>query len=172
MNDLAIDPNCVPDDRLADFFWLVGWLEGEGCFSFSNSPVVAGTSTDEDTIRRVSGILGVSRYAKPPKRKNWKQQYSCGVYGDTAIDWMKAVLPYMSERRSGRISQLLLRCHNRPGKAVGSRNHMAKLRECDIPRILKLHESGTSRADIALEFGVARNTIKSVVTRKAWKHVV
>jgi DNA invertase Pin-like site-specific DNA recombinase len=53
----------------------------------------------------------------------------------------------------------------------GSGNGNAKLREEDIPKIIKMRRSGLSQSKIANEFGVAQATIWRVLTGKRWSHI-
>jgi hypothetical protein len=167
----AINPCCVTDDRLDDFFWLIGWLEGEGCFSYSNSPLISGTSTDEDTLEKASLLMGANHYTAEPVREHWKPYWRFGVYGDLAIDWMDALLPYMSIRRQQRIRELLLRRSKRAGRAIGSRNPRSKLSEGDIPQIRLMYDRGTKIASIARTYKVAWGSIRDIVYGLGWKHV-
>lgn len=54
---------------------------------------------------------------------------------------------------------------------MGERQHMAKLREVDIPLIRNAYENGTSQSKIATEFGVCQRTISMIVTGRTWKAV-
>lgn len=52
---------------------------------------------------------------------------------------------------------------------AGSKNPRAKLREDDVPEILRLYrESGLSQSKIAKMFGVNQQSISNVVTGKRW----
>lgn len=53
----------------------------------------------------------------------------------------------------------------------GSEKPCAKLDEEDIRNIRKEYENGCLQIELAEEYGVARQTISSIVTRKAWTHV-
>jgi DNA-binding NarL/FixJ family response regulator len=53
----------------------------------------------------------------------------------------------------------------------GERQHFAKLTEDAVQQARAMSREGVSNRIIAEKFGVARNTIQSVVSRKNWKHV-
>src|SRR3990167_10221228 len=73
--------------ELRDLYWLAGWLEGEGSFTFntgtkpyiSNSPRISSVSTDRDVVNRAATImnthlLGPYNTIIPGKirKPNWK----------------------------------------------------------------------------------------------------
>ena len=51
--------------ELRDLYWLAGWLEGEGSFTFntgtkpyiSNSPRISSVSTDRDVVNRAATMM-------------------------------------------------------------------------------------------------------------------
>lgn len=53
----------------------------------------------------------------------------------------------------------------------GSEKPCAKLNEEDIRNIRKEYENGCLQIELAERYGVARQTISSIVNRKAWTHV-
>lgn len=53
----------------------------------------------------------------------------------------------------------------------GSEKPCAKLDEEDIRNIRKEYENGCLQIELAEQYGVARQTISSIVNRKAWAHV-
>lgn len=57
------------------------------------------------------------------------------------------------------------------GKCTGSKQHLAKLVEADIPEIRRLYASGVSQQKIADIYGVSQVAISYAVIRKTWKHV-
>jgi hypothetical protein len=64
--------------------------------------------TDRDVVERASQMMnGVSVIRKPGRAKNWQDQWSCHVDGEDALTVMRSVLPFMGERRSFRIQELI-----------------------------------------------------------------
>jgi len=55
---------------------------------------------------------------------------------------------------------------------VGENNHSSKLSESDVRRIRVERESGKPINQICRDFSVTFNTVKRIVARMAWKHVV
>jgi hypothetical protein len=55
--------------------------------------------------------------------------------------------------------------------ARGSKQHLSKLTESDIPKIRKLLSMGITQTRIAKQFGVAQRTISRIKSKKAWSHV-
>ncbi|API90291.1 hypothetical protein BKP56_07050 [Marinilactibacillus sp. 15R] len=53
----------------------------------------------------------------------------------------------------------------------GSEKPLAKLKEEDIASIRKEYREGCIQMELAEKYGVARQTISSIVNMKAWKHV-
>ena len=53
----------------------------------------------------------------------------------------------------------------------GERQHLAKLKESDIPKIFALREGGLKHYEIAAFFGVTKHTIQSVLAGDTWRHV-
>ena len=96
--------------------WLIGILEGEGCFSYDRTQRVFVGSTDKDVIDRVisivEGILGIEikmQFREHPtgKGKNVQPQYIMQISGERARIIMGLILPFMSDRRRQRIWQSL-----------------------------------------------------------------
>lgn len=53
----------------------------------------------------------------------------------------------------------------------GEMNHQAKLRDADIPDILRRLAGGESQASIARDYKVNRVRIHEIATRKSWTHI-
>lgn len=54
---------------------------------------------------------------------------------------------------------------------MGSKSHLARLHEDDIPVIRRLLADGFGQTMIARRFGVARTTISSIATGRNWAHI-
>jgi hypothetical protein len=103
--------------HIHDIIWLAGILEGEGSFNQDKRrndfySVIELSMTDKDIVERAAQImneLGGSscKVNARKKREGWKQQWRVTLYGNSAETIMKAILPFMGERRSNRITQLL-----------------------------------------------------------------
>ena len=95
--------------------WLAGWLEGEGWFGLSSGTLcIQACSTDVDIITKVAALLETEKIAKKkPTALTRRQAYVCRVFGDRAATLMTALLPFMGERRSGRMRELITHHNNR-----------------------------------------------------------
>lgn len=62
-------------------------------------------------------------------------------------------------------------CISKGRHSRGSGQHLAKLKESDIPRIKAMRASGMQFTQIAAEFGMSRTSIASAVRGETWKHV-
>lgn len=115
--------------NLLDTVWLAAWLEGEGWFGLSNKGIsLQATSTDLDIIKRVQALIDAPRiYEKRKQQDHHQQAYTVRVGGDKAEAVMRAILPYMGERRGARIEELLL---HRAGE-FERRSNAAKRRWAD-----------------------------------------
>jgi hypothetical protein len=64
--------------------------------------------TDLDVVRRAIDLIGGGYVAVRPSRKvEHKMAYEAQIYGQPAEDAMRAVLPYMGQRRSAKIREIL-----------------------------------------------------------------
>ena len=104
-----------------DLMWLVGLLEGEGCFCWRTKtanngwPVVCVSMTDLDVIERAAVLMGAKVYSHTKaSRPGSKAIHRAEIYCSKAATLMEQVLPYMGQRRSARIRELLARTANRP----------------------------------------------------------
>lgn len=97
--------------------WLAGLLEGEGCFSVRkdrDTPTVEVKMTDLDVINRVAMLMGRTVTPVPPANDRCLPQYRARLQGEPARELMRALLPYMGQRRSARIKELLETAVGRP----------------------------------------------------------
>ena len=102
--------------NLVDFAWLVGLLEGEGCFTLNGSwnnkqPCILLQMTDKDIVDKASRILGGNGFVFGRERKGdtygKKIMYRYAISSTLAIFWMKSLLPHMGERRQKQIKYII-----------------------------------------------------------------
>lgn len=99
--------------------WMVGLLEGEGCFTWSplrdgkKTPLVQILMTDRDTIDRYSVLVGNGVGTKT--REGKKDIYRVRTTGQPATQIMIVVQPHMSARRAGRIEEILSEYYGQAG---------------------------------------------------------
>lgn len=98
----------------AEIAWLAGLLEGEGSFFMSRFgeyqyPMIVVSMTDQDVIERVARIFGTAIYPQKLDKRypNGKRAYRVSTTGHKAIGLMEQLLPWMGERRSQKIKDLL-----------------------------------------------------------------
>lgn len=96
------------DARIA---WLAGLLEGEGTFtSMTNYPLISVEMADLDVMQRAAQILDAHVRPRTTERgpaRGWSPTFCMAVSGARASDWMKALRPWMGERRRGQIDRAL-----------------------------------------------------------------
>lgn len=98
----------------AEFWWMVGILEGEGFFDFNNgSQRVSIAMTDLDTIEKVSAIFTkITSRKYNTRHKNYAKAehntlYEVNVHGQGARDILMMIVPHMCARRRQRIWQVI-----------------------------------------------------------------
>lgn len=98
----------IADLDLYDRIWLAGLLEGEGTFDLQRGkyPRIRVGMTDRDVVGRVASLFG-SSIRLTLKGKPITPLWHAEVQGERAAAIMRAVLPYMGARRSGRIAEIL-----------------------------------------------------------------
>jgi hypothetical protein len=98
-------------DAILDLYWLAGFLEGEGSFSYPRSSrdyaVVSAVSTDKDVATRVARLLGVKMYGPYRYGDNKKPYWSVAQRGSKGAGWMRVLQPLMGRRRQAQIRKTL-----------------------------------------------------------------
>lgn len=108
----------------ADTAWLAGLLEGEGSFFMIRDkgyqyPTIVVAMTDLDVIERVASMFGTSIFPQKKDKRypDGKIGYRTQTTGHKAAGLMERLLPWMGERRSQKIKELLNMKH---GKVIES----------------------------------------------------
>jgi hypothetical protein len=103
----------------AEFWWMVGILEGEGCFTFHRTTQrISLCMTDEDVIQKAAGIftkitgktfaIDNSRVSLDKQiNQGRKEAFTIELYGENARTVMYMIVPHMSKRRRARVWQCL-----------------------------------------------------------------
>lgn len=63
--------------------------------------------SDRDVVERAARLMGVTCHSVKPRRAGWSTMWKCAATGARADRVMEAVLPYMGERRTARIREIL-----------------------------------------------------------------
>ena len=153
---LVVDGN--PDLGLA---WIAGLLEAEGTFlrpvpSQRGRPIVACSMTDRDVVERLALMLDttVSVMHRPPH----KTAFRMALKGARAVDLMAELQPVMSGRRAAAIRAAV--------------EHIApsgrKLDYLAAEEIRDMHALGAPVMWLASVFGVARSTIRQVISESLY----
>lgn len=89
--------------------WMAGLLEGEGYFGLAQGyPTIVLVMTDFDVVEHAAKLFGKRVYRfPPPKKANRKQLWKASVTGSRAADWMRAIRPFMGDRRGDTIDRCL-----------------------------------------------------------------
>lgn len=94
-----------------DIAWAAGLIEGEGCFTkHTGHPYLLLDMTDKDVIEKLYSIFPNGTIRGPYNHKNkphHKPRWRFDAFGTKCITIMKAVYPYMCERRKQKIESLL-----------------------------------------------------------------
>jgi len=95
--------------------WLAGLLDGEGCFTTCRgkdrkyyTPEIHLSMTDRDVVERVASVWGTSVRLKGPNRPaHYKTLWETKLSGVVALEAMLNLFPFLSDRRRGRIEEIL-----------------------------------------------------------------
>lgn len=99
----------------AETAWLAGIIEGEGCLDL-HGPHGHGRRPklrvrvemrDLDIVRRAGALMGTYSPWRRPPRNEASETFTACVTSAKAERVMQAILPYMGERRSAKINELL-----------------------------------------------------------------
>lgn len=122
----------------AEIAWVAGIIEGEGCVSLKGKSGVKilVNMTDEDTIEKLLSITNVGAMRGPYRWREQHLQYwtwDVGKHADV-IPLLRAILPWMSQRRTTKILEALEHSQNRtlgtirPIKHGTSSGHVTELK--------------------------------------------
>jgi len=98
-----------------DLGWVVGFLEGEGCFSAQKTiinvnekfyPRVDATQNEIEPLEKLVELFGgsICRNGNNERCKRWV------AYSKRAEEIMKLVYPYMSDKRQSKIEEISKVC--------------------------------------------------------------
>jgi hypothetical protein len=89
--------------------WLAGLLEGEGCFRRSecNAFQISLEMTDKDIVERAAKLMNGRVYQRKMRKEHWKTQWHVHVGADNGKATLLRILPFMGERRTQKINEIL-----------------------------------------------------------------
>lgn len=70
-------------------------------------PAIRVGMTDCDVIERAAAMFGTKVYQIPIYNPQRKQAWKAGVTGEAAAVWMQALRPWLGERRSAKVDEIL-----------------------------------------------------------------
>lgn len=148
------------DDR--DFFWMIGLIEGEGCFqkgppSAPNKPFIAVQMTDEDVICRLAKMWGLSYWNTKRYQSHHKPCFVVRITGNRAANLMTQMRPHMSVRRQLQIDMALSTYTGINPKSVP---------RLDTTEIKRLRAAGMTFRAIAKSIGCHHSAISFHLKRK------
>ncbi|MBN8634368.1 MAG: hypothetical protein J0M07_03535 [Anaerolineae bacterium] len=161
------------------FFWLVGYLEGEGSFVAApanrpTKPSIRLNSTDEDIVRRASEIMKTTYSgpykAQPDADPSWKLRYMSVLFSQRAIALMQKLRPHMSARRQQQIAEALA-SYQPKGLARGERHGQSKLTSEQVSQIKARLHAGEKLIYLAREYGVDQGLIWQIKAGRIWHQV-
>lgn len=100
-------PNRVPDaarePSAVDIAWAAGFLEGEGSFTATSSPIVTATQVNREPLERLQEIFGGSIKYHASQAHPAYYWRACGNRARTVMD---AVYELLSQRRRSQIDSV------------------------------------------------------------------
>jgi hypothetical protein len=118
---------------MKELYWLAGLIEGEGSFTFTNTPHgyprVKVKMTDEDVVRRCQTVSGVGKVSGPHSNGDLKPSWTWVVQRHShAAGLMMTLYTLMGERRQEKIRECLQRweAEDNPGTGNGRRNRSGR----------------------------------------------
>jgi hypothetical protein len=103
-----------------DFHWLVGLLEGEGCFQLRSEkrrykssayeywyPKIILRMTDRDVVERAAGLLGCKSIHQRANGVGCRDSFEFSLSGSRAVKFMRDAQPFFGERRQAKIAEIL-----------------------------------------------------------------
>lgn len=116
---------------------------------------VAGTSTDEDVLRRVVSLAGGKYYAVTAREAHWKPAWVWTLYGKLAVELMRTLQPRMCLRRSAKIGEVLAQ-HAANELARREKREQLTAKRANMH---SLRSTGLTHREIAEIIGVERSTV-------------
>jgi hypothetical protein len=165
--------------KVKDIAWLAGLLEGEGSFHYKKSkprdktywyPIVLCQMTDPDVLEKAASILGVKVFGPYKKNNpNAKDAWAVFINGKYAVALMMTILPFMGERRTNKILELIAYWKTLPGlfhPGEGEKHHSSLLSDVQVKDIRLRWKDGESQSSIAEDLHIHQSTVSRIVRNK------
>jgi len=138
-----------------EILWLAGLLEGEGYFVLErdtkgghnvSTPRIVLSMTDGDVVEHAAKIMQAKRvrqYRPNNLKPNNRDVFATRVTGPKAIAIMRAILPFMGQRRKAKIEQILLGYESRSTWSIGARRRCERnKRSPQEPQLFAIEKAG------------------------------
>lgn len=95
--------------KLTSIYWIAGLLDGEGSFSYSNTPIIQITLTDLDLLQKCHLEMKLNNriYKVEKLLGHHREIYKFAIFGSLAIQWMMTLYPLLCSRRKARIKEVI-----------------------------------------------------------------
>lgn len=143
-----------------ELYWLIGILEGEGCFSLikareQSQPKISLQMTDEDTIAKVANLWSVKYRSLKPRKTHYKICYGVNLTGSRAAALMNQIKDDMSIRRKEKINEILNQYNNRQNKLPRCKINTEEIKAANIR-----HLNGESLRSIAKSLDINHESLR------------
>ena len=118
----------MPD--LKELYWAAGFLEGEGSFSYAETPRIRASQVQRDPLERLDCLLGPGKFyyaPTPVKYPNNSPIWQWQLHGRRAVEWMMTLWVMMSPRRREQIENVLATWKVRPPPGGYIRTNLSSL---------------------------------------------
>lgn len=133
-----------------DLFWLIGLLDGDGCFTLNaDKPQISLEMVDEDIVKRVAGAFG-NKYWRIISNEGHQDTFKVCLTGKDALTMMNFIKPNLSLRRQDKIDFIQSHYNQRVIKQAS---------EIDIQLLKQERENHTLRS-LAKKYNVSYETIR------------
>lgn len=133
-----------------DLFWLIGILDGDGCFTLNaDKPQISLEMVDEDIVKRVAGAFG-NKCWRIISNEGHQDTFKVCLTGKDALTMMNLIKPDLSLRRQNRIDFIQSHCTQRV---------IQQASEIDIQLLKQEREIHTLRL-LAKKYNVSYETIR------------
>jgi len=150
-----------------DLYWMIGILEGEGCFHARSNhdcryPVqIVLRMTDKDIVQKVAnywerGIRGYNR------DKRYRTVYVTTISGTEALKWMQKLYPLMGMRRKEQIQK----CFRISNVTLNDRIYRSNkaLSPTQEKRLKELYQNkNITQRDLAKKFKVSVGVVNKII---------
>jgi len=160
------DPTMGRTDDGAPLAFLTSLLETQekSCipWPYGKNPRGNGVVYFEGAMTAAGRAMCILAHGRPPVDKP-ESAHNCGLGHEGCVNPNHVYWASKAENYSDRVTHGV--------SQRGIRHGQAKLTEAEVIEIRKLCSAGQSRSSVAVKFGVARQTVNSIVWRHIWDWV-